>query len=260
MPSCLPPGTLKRLICLGVNIDHVATIRQARRTWEPDPAWAAVEAQLGGADAITVHLREDRRHIQDRDVWRLADLVTVRLNLEMAATGEMVSIAGDVHPQMATLVPEGRLEITTEGGLDAAAQASALRDAVGRLHDAGIVVSAFIDPDPEQVEAAAACGFDACELHTGVYAAAFGAGRDAAQPAVQTALAALARAGEMVVDAGMRFHAGHALTYFNVGPVAALPGLRELHIGHSIVSRAVFAGMREAVAEMKRIMREWAGS
>ncbi len=246
------------MISLGVNIDHVATIRQARRTWEPDPAWAAVEAQLGGADAITVHLREDRRHIQDRDVRRLADLVTVRLNLEMAATGEMVSIAREVRPGMATLVPEGRLEITTEGGLDVAGQAPTLRTVVNRLHDAGIVASAFIDPVPEQVEAAAACGFDACELHTGAYADAFGAGRDAAQPAVEAALATLARTGSEVREAGMRFHAGHGLSYLNVGPVAALPGLRELHIGHAIVSRAVFTGLREAVAEMKRIIGEWA--
>jgi pyridoxine 5-phosphate synthase len=245
------------VIELGVNIDHVATIRQARRTWEPDPAWAAVEAHLGGADAITVHLREDRRHINDDDLHRLCGLVRIRLNLEMAATEEMVGIAAGVKPPMATLVPEGRQEITTEGGLDVAGQQSRLADVVARLHEAGIVVSAFIDAEPAQVEAAAACGFEACEVHTGPYAEVFHrAGRTASRPGVRAELERVDRAGELVRASGMQFNAGHALTYYNVQPIAALPGVRELHIGHSIVSRAVLTGLRSAVAEMKRLMRE----
>ena len=245
------------MIELGVNIDHVATIRQARRTYEPDPVWAAVEAHLGGADGITVHLREDRRHIQDHDVRRLAELVHVKLNLEMAATDEMAKIACEVRPQMAMLVPEGRQEITTEGGLDVAGQQKRLKDVVKRLHEAGMMVSAFIDAEPKQVDAAAACGFSVCEVHTGPYASAFfESGRDAKTQAVERELAKIAEAGERIRKAGMRFNAGHALNYVNVQPVAALAGVRELHIGHAIVSRAVFVGLREAVAEMKRLMRE----
>jgi pyridoxine 5-phosphate synthase len=245
------------MIELGVNIDHVATVRQARRTYEPDPVWAAIEAHLGGADGITVHLREDRRHIQDEDVRRLAELVHVKLNLEMAATDEMVAIARDIRPQMAMLVPEGRQEITTEGGLDVAGQRGQLERVVERLRDAGLMVSAFIDADEEQVRAAHACGFSVCEVHTGPYAHAFFAqGRDAESPAVVAELERIRRAGELIRELGMRFNAGHALNYVNVQPVAALPGVRELHIGHAIVSRAVFIGMREAVAEMKRLMRE----
>ncbi|MHC5022406.1 MAG: pyridoxine 5'-phosphate synthase [Planctomycetota bacterium] len=245
------------MIELGVNIDHVATIRQARRTYEPDPVWAAAEAHLGGADGITLHLREDRRHIQDHDVRRLAAMTHIKLNLEMAATEEMVGIACDVRPQMAMLVPEGRQEITTEGGLDVKSQASRLTEIVARLADAGMIVSAFIDAEPDQVDAAAACGFKVCELHTGPYAHAFYAsGRDAETPAVIAELDRIRRAGEQIRSLGMRFNAGHALTYYNVQPVAALPGLRELHIGHSIVARAVYSGMRQAVAEMKRLMRE----
>ena len=245
------------MIELGVNIDHVATVRQARRTYEPDPVWAAVEAHLGGADGITVHLREDRRHIQDQDVRRLAELVHVKLNLEMAATDEMVGIATSIKPHLTMLGPEGRQEITTEGGLDVAGQQDRLRDVVARLRDGGLIVSAFIDPDPRQVEAAHACGFAVCEIHTGGYAEAFWEhGRDAAQPPVQATLAAIRETGDVVRQAGMRFNAGHGLNYFNVQPLAALPGLSELHIGHAIVSRAVFVGMREAVVEMKRLMRE----
>jgi pyridoxine 5-phosphate synthase len=248
------------VIELGVNIDHVATIRQARRTWEPDPAWGAVEAHLGGADAITVHLREDRRHINDDDVRRLAGMVQIRLNLEMAATDEMVAIAADLRPQMSTLVPEGRQEITTEGGLNVAGQRPRLTDVVSRLHDAGMRVSAFIDAVPAQVEAAGACGFDACEVHTGPYAEVFyREGRDAARPGARAELDRVGRAGVLIRAAGMQFNAGHALTYFNVQPIAALEQVRELHIGHSIVSRAVFVGLRAAVAEMKRLMREAAG-
>jgi pyridoxine 5-phosphate synthase len=245
------------VIELGVNIDHVATLRQARRTYEPDPVWAAVEAHLGGADGITVHLREDRRHIQDDDVRRLRDLTHIKLNLEMAATDEMVAIACALKPEMAMLVPEGREEITTEGGLDIVGQEARLKDAVARLADAGIMTSVFIDAELPQVEAAARIGARVCEVHTGPYAHAFYArGRDAQSPAVRAELEKIRAAGEAIRARGMRFNAGHALNYFNVQPVAALPGVRELHIGHSIVSRAVFLGMREAVREMKRLMRE----
>ena len=243
------------MIELGVNIDHVATVRQARRTYEPDPVWAAVEAHLGGADGITVHLREDRRHIQDEDVRRLRELTHIRLNLEMAATDEMVGIACRIKPEMAMLVPEGRHEVTTEGGLDIASQEKKLVGAVKRLRDAGIVVSVFIDAEPKQVEAAARIGASVCEIHTGPYAHAFHSkGRDAETPAVQAELKKIQAAGDAIRKLGMRFNAGHALNYFNVQPVAALAGLRELHIGHAIVSRALFVGMREAVRQMKQLM------
>jgi len=243
------------MIELGVNVDHVATVRQARRTYEPDPVWAAVEAHLGGADGITVHLREDRRHIQDEDVRRLRELTHIRLNLEMAATAEMVQIAGRIKPEMAMLVPEGRHEITTEGGLDIVAKEAILKNAVKRLADAGIVVSVFIDAHPAQVEAAKRIGAAVCEVHTGPYAHAFHSkGRDAESPAVVAELQKISTAGEQIRALGMRFNAGHALNYFNVEPIARLPGVRELHIGHAIVSRAVFVGMREAVREMKALM------
>jgi pyridoxine 5-phosphate synthase len=245
------------VIELGVNVDHVATVRQARRTYEPDPVWAAVEAHLGGADGITVHLREDRRHIQDKDVSRLRELTHIKLNLEMAATDEMVKIARRIKPEMAMLVPEGRHEVTTEGGLDVRSQEKALKGKVARLRDAGIVVSVFIDADLKQVEAAKRIGASVCEVHTGPYAHAFHAkGRDAESPAVVSQLKKIRKAGEKIRLLGMRFNAGHALNYFNIAPVARLPGVRELHIGHAIVSRAVFVGMREAVREMKRLMTE----
>jgi pyridoxine 5-phosphate synthase len=248
------------MIELGVNVDHVATVRQARRTYEPDPVWAAIEAHLGGADGITVHLREDRRHIQDEDVRRLRELTHIKLNLEMAATDEMVGIAGRIKPEMAMLVPEGRHEVTTEGGLDVASQEKVLKEKVNRLLDSGIVVSVFIDADPKQVDAAKRIGASVCEIHTGPYAHAFHSqGRDAESPAVVSQLQKIRTAGEAIRGLGMRFNAGHALNYFNVKPVAALPGVRELHIGHAIVSRAVFVGMREAVREMKRLMIEAAG-
>ncbi|MCX8085398.1 MAG: pyridoxine 5'-phosphate synthase [Rhodocyclaceae bacterium] len=241
---------------LGVNIDHVATLRQARRTYEPDPVWAAAEAQLGGADCITVHLREDRRHIVDRDVELLRQTVSVKLNLEMAATDEMVAIACRLKPEMATLVPEGRHEITTEGGLDVAGQEARLKEVVARLKEAGVYVSLFIDAEPQQIEAAARVGAQACEIHTGPYANAFYAhGRDVEHPLVAAELAKVGAGGTAIRQLGMRFNAGHALTYANVQPIAALPGLCELHIGHSIVSRAVFAGLRQAVAEMKALIR-----
>lgn len=245
------------MIELGVNIDHVATIRQARQTYEPEPAWAALEAHLGGADGITVHLREDRRHIQDADVEKLRSLTQVKLNLEMAATDEMVEIACRLKPEMAMLVPEGRHEVTTEGGLDIVAQEEKLRKAISRLSDAGIISSVFIDAELAQVEAAARIGARVCEIHTGPYAHAFhNKGRDAESPAVLAELEKVRVAGDAIRRLGMRFNAGHALNYFNVQPVAKLPGIRELHIGHAIVSRAVFVGLREAVAEMKRLMRE----
>jgi pyridoxine 5-phosphate synthase len=245
------------MIELGVNVDHVATVRQARRTYEPDPVWAAVEAHLGGADGITVHLREDRRHIQDEDVRRLRELTHIRLNLEMAATDEMVNLASRIKPEMAMLVPEGRHEITTEGGLDIVSQEAALKTSVARLASAGIVVSVFIDADLEQVEAAKRIGAAVCEVHTGPYAHAFHSkGRDAESAAVLGELERIRRAGEAIRSLGMRFNAGHALNYFNVEPIARLPGVRELHIGHAIVSRAVFVGMRDAVREMKRLMSQ----
>jgi pyridoxine 5-phosphate synthase len=243
------------MIELGVNIDHVATVRQARRTYEPDPVWAAVEAHLGGADGITVHLREDRRHIQDEDVRRLRELTHIKLNLEMAATGEMVGIACAIRPEMAMLVPEGREEVTTEGGLDIVGQEKRLKKAVAKLAAAGIVTSVFIDAEVAQVEAAARIGARVCEVHTGPYAHAFHSkGRDAESAAVVAELKKIRAAGEAIRRLGMRFNAGHALNYANVEPVAGLPGVRELHIGHAIVSRAVFVGMREAVREMKSLM------
>lgn len=247
---------------LSVNIDHVATVRQARYRGgvvpaeaEPDPVRAAHEAELGGADGITVHLREDRRHIQDRDVDLLRGLVKVKFNLEMAATDEMVGIAQRLRPHTTMLVPEGRNEVTTEGGLDVAGQQARMNDVVGRLRDAGTLVSAFIDADLRQVEAAARAGFHICEIHTGPYAAAFfAAGGDFLDPRLNAELEQVAVAGGQIRAAGMRFNAGHALNYHNVGAIAALPGVRELHIGHAIVSRAVYVGLRAAVREMKDLM------
>ena len=245
------------MIELGVNIDHIATLRQARRTYEPDPIWGAVEAHLGGADGITVHLREDRRHIQDADVRRLRELTQVKLNLEMAATEGMLKIACELKPEMAMLVPEGRHEVTTEGGLDVMAQESRLKTVVSRLADAGIMSSVFIDAEAPQIEAAARIGARVCEIHTGPYAHAFhSAGRDAEAPAVLVELEKIRQAGQRIRQLGMRFNAGHALNYYNVQPVARLVDVRELHIGHAIVSRSIFVGLREAVREMKQLMRE----
>ena len=245
------------MIELGVNIDHVATLRQARRGVDPDPIWAAVEAHLGGADGITVHLREDRRHIQDEDVRRLRTHTQIKLNFEMAATKEMVAIACAVKPEMAMLVPEGRQEITTEGGLDLIANRKPLAVAIETLRKSGITVSAFVDADLKQIKMAADLGIQVCEIHIGPYAAVFDSqGRDAQAPAVIKEINKIAKAGEKIMALGMRFNAGHALNYFNVQPIAALSGVRELHIGHAIVSRAVFTGIREAVREMKRLMRE----
>jgi pyridoxine 5-phosphate synthase len=232
---------------LGVNIDHVATIRQARRTVEPDPVWAAAAAELGGADAITVHLREDRRHIQDRDLEVLRRTVQVKLNLECAIVPEMVAIACRVKPDQVTLVPERREEVTTEGGLDVVGQRAAVAEAVARLRSAGIAVSLFIDPAPRQIDVAVDLAVEAVELHTGCYANETGADRE-------SRLVELARAGAMTRQAGLELAAGHGLTYRNVGPVARLEGMGELNIGHSIVARAVFVGMAEAVREMKRLI------
>ncbi|MGC8539488.1 MAG: pyridoxine 5'-phosphate synthase [Phycisphaerae bacterium] len=230
---------------LGVNIDHVATLRQSRLGTEPDPVWAAVEAELGGADLITVHLREDRRHIQDRDVELLRQTVQVPLNLEMAALKEIVTIALRIKPAMATLVPEKRTEVTTEGGLDVAANTPALSAAVEKLSAVGIMCSAFIDADLRQVHAAKQAGFGICELHTGPYAlAAAGAERDKELERVRAA-------GEEILNSGMQLNAGHGLNYTNVQAIARLPHLSELHIGHAIVSRSIFIGLREAVARMK---------
>jgi pyridoxine 5-phosphate synthase len=232
---------------LGVNIDHVATVRQARRTVEPDPVWAAVMAELGGADAITVHLREDRRHIQDRDLEVLRQSVQVKLNLECAVAPAMIDIACRVKPCQVTLVPEKREEITTEGGLDVVGHRAATEQAVQRLRAAGIVVSLFIDPCPRQIDASVDLGVQAAELHTGCYA-------NAAESARHDELVKLARAGAMVRQAGLEFNAGHGLTYRNVIPVARLEGMGELNIGHSIVARAIFVGLTQAVREMKALV------
>ena len=240
---------------LCVNIDHVATVRQARRTWEPDPAWAAVEAQLGGAAGITFHLREDRRHIQDDDLARLKDVVTVRLNMEMAATEEMIAIARRLKPQMAMLVPEGRQEITTEGGLDVMSRQSELKPMLERLGEDGIPVSAFIDACPAQIKAASECGFSVCELHTGPYAEAFHEhARNIGHPLVASELEKIRACTDEVLNHGMTCNAGHGLNYANVTAIASIQGLSELHIGHSIISRSVFVGIREATKDMLRCM------
>jgi pyridoxine 5-phosphate synthase len=233
---------------LGVNIDHVATIRQARRTYEPDPVWAAAEAELGGADGITVHLREDRRHIQDRDVELLRKTVSVKLNLEMACSADIVEVACRIKPDQATLVPERREEVTTEGGLDVVGQRTAAEAAIKRLRDAGIYVSLFLDPDPRQLDLAKSLGAAAVELHTGKYAMANSKNRD-------IELKLLADAGKRIRDAGLALHAGHGLNYQNVRPVVSIPAMHELNIGHAIVSRAVFIGLREAFREMKALVR-----
>jgi pyridoxine 5-phosphate synthase len=237
------------MIELGVNIDHVATVRQARRTYEPDPVWAAVEAELGGADGITVHLREDRRHINDRDVRLLRQSVQCKLNLEMSLAVEIVAIAAEIKPDQATLVPERREEVTTEGGLDLTCQPERFAQVVEQLQHAGVFISAFIDPDEQQIERAAQLGFNAVELHTGEYANARGE-EQASQ------LHRIERAGQMVRQRGLRLHAGHGLNYRNVAPVARLPVMAELNIGHAIVSRAIFVGLRQAVREMKQVLEQ----
>jgi pyridoxine 5-phosphate synthase len=240
---------------LGVNIDHVATVRQARRTIEPDPVWAAVEAELAGANCITFHLRKDRRHINDRDASLLRQTVQTKLNMEMSMDGEIVAIARELKPDQCTLVPEGRQEITTEGGLDVVAHAARTAEVTRMLRDAGAVVSAFIDPVAEQIAAAAEAGCHAIEIHTGTYANAYLAGfSPEAEAKTAAALAEIRSALEAGLAAGLIVHAGHGLTYCNVRPVAAVKGFSEFNIGHSIISRAVFVGLRQAVAEMKRLI------
>ena len=232
---------------LGVNIDHVATVRQARQTYEPDPVWAAALAELGGADGITVHLREDRRHIQDRDLRILRETVHVKLNLELACEDEILEIARQVRPDQATLVPERREEVTTEGGLDVILGFERAKSAIEYLKEARIRVSLFIDPDPAQIEAAEKLGADAVELHTGQYALCQG------QQQIEQ-LSLLIKAGHLVRQAGLSLHAGHGLNYKNVGSVATIDEMVELNIGHSIVARAVMVGMEQAVREMKTII------
>lgn len=234
---------------LGVNIDHIATIRQARRTVEPDPVAAAVLAELGGADGITAHLREDRRHIQERDVQLLRQTVRTHLNLEMAATDEMVAIALNLHPDYVTLVPERREEVTTEGGLDVAGQLERMTDVVAQLQGTGIPVSLFIDADPHQIEASAKTGAQFIELHTGAYAEAKN------ELSRQKELETLGIGCREAIATGLRVNAGHGLTYWNVYPVACLEGMEELNIGHTIVSRAALVGMERAVREMKLAIR-----
>jgi pyridoxine 5-phosphate synthase len=233
---------------LGVNIDHVATVRQARRADEPDPVWAAVEAELGGADGITFHLREDRRHITDRDAELLKATVATKLNMEMSINAGIVRIAQRLKPDQCTLVPERREELTTEGGLDVKRLRRRVAPVVKKLRASGITVSAFIEPIAEQIRAAAACGFDAVELWTGAYANA------RSEQARSRALDALASGIDCGLDGGLIVHGGHGLTYRNIGPVAALGGFDEFNIGHSIVARSVFVGLREAVREMKRLI------
>jgi pyridoxine 5-phosphate synthase len=236
------------LLTLGVNIDHVATIRQARRTVEPDPIAAAVLAELAGAEGITAHLREDRRHMQDRDIRLLRETVRTRLNLEMAATAEMVKIALEIKPDYVTLVPEKREEVTTEGGLDIAGQLDRMKSVVDQLQSAGIPVSLFIDPEPAQIAASAQVKAKFIELHTGRYA-------EAKEPIlVAKELGNLATGCELAIAAGLRVNAGHGLTYWNVRPIACLPGMEELNIGHSIISRSVLVGIDRAIREMKAAM------
>jgi len=233
---------------LGVNIDHVATLREARRIFEPDPVWAAAAAELVGADSITIHLREDRRHIQDRDLELLRRTVSVKLNLELASAEEIVAIACRVKPDQATLVPERREEVTTEGGLDAACQRDGVATAVKKLHDAGIYVSLFLDPDPRQLDLAKSLGAEAVELHTGQYALAKAGKPQGAE------LAKLIAAGAQIRSAGLALHAGHGLNYHNVQSIAAIPDMHELNIGHAIIARAVFVGLQAAVREMKDLI------
>lgn len=234
---------------LGVNIDHVATVRQARRTYEPDPVWAAALAELGGADGITLHLREDRRHIVDRDLRVMRETVTVNLNLELACDPGILALACEVRPDQATLVPERREEVTTEGGLDLVGNRDTVTRAVKQLRDAGIVVSMFLDPDPRQIDAAAEMGAEAVELHTGQYALVKGQAR-------AEELRRLVDSGRYIQERGMILHAGHGLNYQNVVPIARIPGMHELNIGHSIVARAIMVGMQAAVREMKNLIIE----
>lgn len=234
-------------ILLGVNIDHVATLRQARRARYPDPVHAALAAEMAGADSITLHLREDRRHIQVQDVRALKDLLKTRMNLELAVTDEMLEIARAVRPADCCFVPERRAEITTEGGLDAAGQTQRLKEATAILAGQGIRVALFIDPDPQQIEAAAQVGVPIVELHTGAYAEAVGARQNAE-------LERLRAGAQLATSLGLTAHAGHGLHYHNVQPVAAIPEILELNIGHAIIARAVFDGLAHAVRDMKSLL------
>jgi len=235
-------------ISLGVNIDHVATLREVRRARYPDPVYAALSCESAGADSITLHLREDRRHIQERDVRALRPLLQTRMNLELAVTKEMLTIAAELKPAACCFVPERREEITTEGGLDVAGDAARIRDATARLTRAGVRVALFIDPEPEQIEAAAQAGAPAIELHTGAYAESSGA-RQA------TELERLRAGARLGASLGLEVHAGHGLNYHNVQPVAALAEIVELNIGHAIIAHALFVGLPAAVREMKALMR-----
>lgn len=238
------------MVSLHVNVDHVATVRQARRTFEPDPVAAVALVELAGAHGITIHLREDRRHILDRDVHILRKTVQTRLNLEMAATAEMFGIALEVKPDIVTLVPERREEVTTEGGLDAAGATEVMKDGIRKLKDTGIRVSLFIDPDSEQIKASQSLGADGVELHTGSYANA----KDA--EGIEQELARLHQAALKAHEVGLQVNAGHGLNYHNTRQICQLPQLRELNIGHSIISRSVFTGISEAVREMLKVIRE----
>ncbi|MEN2985109.1 MAG: pyridoxine 5'-phosphate synthase [Thermodesulfovibrionaceae bacterium] len=237
------------MVLLGVNVDHVATVRQARRTFEPDPIMAATLAILGGADGITVHLREDRRHIQDRDLKLLREIIPNELNLEMAATEEMINIALSIKPDMVTIVPEKREEITTEGGLNVLAIKDSLKDAIKRIKDGGIPVSLFINPSRADIECSKEIGADMVEIHTGYYADSKGLQQLKELERIKDAIA-------YSVNLGLKTNAGHGLNYYNVKPIASIKGLRALYIGHSIVSRAVLVGIKEAVRQMKELIKE----
>ena len=242
---------------LCVNIDHIATVRQARRTIEPCPVEGALAAIRGGADGITLHLREDRRHIQDRDVVAINEAIDVPLNFEMAATPEMVQIARQAKPAMAMIVPEGRHEITTEGGLDVLSEMDHLKQVVTDISSANIPVSAFVDADESQIEAAKACGFTVCEIHTGAFAeAVIEHGLDLSHPDVILEKNRVAEAVRFVHEIGLQCNAGHGLTHHNVRLIASIEGISELHIGHSIVSRAVMVGMQTSVEEMKQQIKD----
>ncbi|MDH4275694.1 MAG: pyridoxine 5'-phosphate synthase [Gammaproteobacteria bacterium] len=248
------PSNSSSAILLGVNIDHIATIRQARGTRYPDPVQAAIEAEQAGADAITLHLREDRRHIQERDVLALKDILQTRMNLEMAVTPQMLKFAAQVRPEECCLVPERREELTTEGGLDVRGQLDKVSDACAQLAAAGVRVSLFIDADPAQLEAAAQTGAPVIEIHTGHYAELTDAQARADE------LARIRDAVALGERLGFYVNAGHGLHYHNVQPIAAIPGIRELNIGHAIVARAFFTGLQTAVREMRALMREARGA
>ena len=236
------------MLRLGVNIDHVATVRQARKTVEPDPIWAAAEAELGGADGITFHLREDRRHILDRDAVLLAETVKAKLNMEMALSGPITKIALQLKPDQVCLVPEKRQEITTEGGLDVVKHIRAAKQTVKKMHEVGIEVSMFIDPVLDQIKASADIGADSVELHTGKYANA------RTQRQTSRALRTLEKGLAAGLELDLDVHGGHGITYHNVGPLASMAGFSEFNIGHSIISRAVFIGLRQAVREMRELL------